>query len=223
MRVVFGDVDAFSDGDFSPEGAEESRARGDGPLMGAAVRRALPSRGRARRDARRRVETPEPTNGSAPSLDALLAPSASFAPEPLGTEAGPRVPEPAPAGETPAEETPAEETPAPTDDLTDDFVWRDDEREEDAAPPEAAPVEPAAPDDFVWRDDEREEDAAPPGAAPAGARGAGLTSCGGTTRRRRVTPRVAEGREATQETTTTTAEPDPRGSCRGRARGRFGG
>ena len=186
MRVVFGDVDAFSDGDFSPEGSPRKVAlSGDGPLItGAAVRRALRPADALGGTLGGASKPPEPTNGSAPSLDALLAPSASFAPEPLGTEAGPRVPEPAPAEETPAEETPAEETPAPTDDLTDDFVWRDDEREEDAAPPkrrpssprrpttscggttsvkktrrrQAAPVEPAAPDDFVWRDD----------AAPAG-------------------------------------------------------
>ena len=163
MRVVFGDVDAFSDGDFSPEGSPRKVAlSGDGPLItGAAVRRALRPADALGGTLGGASKPPEPTNGSAPSLDALLAPSASFAPEPLGTEAGPRVPEPAPA----------EETPAPTDDLTDDFVWRDDEREEDAAPPEAAPVEPAAPDDFVWRDDEREEDAAPPERRPS-ARGA---------------------------------------------------
>ena len=43
MRVVFGDVDAFSDGDFSPEGSPRKGALGgDGPLItGAAVRRAL--------------------------------------------------------------------------------------------------------------------------------------------------------------------------------------
>ena len=185
MRVVFGDVDAFSDGDFSPEGSPRKVAlSGDGPLItGAAVRRALRPADALGGTLGGASKPPEPTNGSAPSLDALLAPSASFAPEPLGTEAGPRVPEPAPAEETPAEETPAEETPAPTDDLTDDFVWRDDEREEDAAPPEAAPVEPAAPDDFVWRDD----------AAPAG----DLEGRGG------------EGGDP-ETTTTTTAEPDPR-------------
>ena len=185
MRVVFGDVDAFSDGDFSPEGSPRKVAlSGDGPLItGAAVRRALRPADALGGTLGGASKPPERTNGSAPSLDALLAPSASFAPEPLGTEAGPRVPEPAPAEETPAEETPAEETPAPTDDLTDDFVWRDDEREEDAAPPEAAPVEPAAPDDFVWRDD----------AAPAG----DLEGRGG------------EGGDP-ETTTTTTAEPDPR-------------
>ena len=212
MRVVFGDVDAFSDGDFSPEGSPRKVAlSGDGPLItGAAVRRALRPADALGGTLGGASKPPEPTNGSAPSLDALLAPSASFAPEPLGTEAGPRVPEPAPAEETPAEETPAEETPAPTDDLTDDFVWRDDEREEDAAPPEAAPVEPAAPDDFVWRDDEREEDAAPPEAAPVepaapddfvwrddAAPAGDLEGRGG------------EGGDP-ETTTTTTAEPDPR-------------
>ena len=207
MRVVFGDVDAFSDGDFSPEGSPRKVAlSGDGPLItGAAVRRALRPADALGGTLGGASKPPEPTNGSAPSLDALLAPSASFAPEPLGTEAGPRVPEPAPA-----EETPAEETPAPTDDLTDDFVWRDDEREEDAAPPEAVPVEPAAPDDFVWRDDEREEDAAPPEAAPVepaapddfvwrddAAPAGDLEGRGG------------EGGDP-ETTTTTTAEPDPR-------------
>ena len=212
MRVVFGDVDAFSDGDFSPEGSPRKVAlSGDGPLItGAAVRRALRPADALGGTLGGASKPPERTNGSAPSLDALLAPSASFAPEPLGTEAGPRVPEPAPAEETPAEETPAEETPAPTDDLTDNFVWRDDEREEDAAPPEAVPVEPAAPDDFVWRDDEREEDAAPPEAAPVepaapddfvwrddAAPAGDLEGRGG------------EGGDP-ETTTTTTAEPDPR-------------
>ena len=175
-------MSTLSDGDFRRARRGKSRSRGRAAHHGrACVARSVPRTRSA--DARRRVETPEPTNGSASSLDALLAPSASFAPEPLGTEAGPRVPEPAPAEETPAEETPAEETPAPTDDLTDNFVWRDDEREEDAAPPEAVPVGPAAPDDFVWRDD----------AAPAG----DLEGRGG------------EGGDP-ETTTTTTAEPDPR-------------
>jgi len=190
MRVVFGDVDALSDGDFSPEGSPRKGALGgDGPLItGAAVRRALRPADALGGTLGGASKPPEPTGGSAPSLDALPAPGASFAPEPLGTEAefpSSRVPEPAPAEETPAEETPAEETPAPTDDLTDDFVWRDDEREEDAAPPEAAPVEPAAPDDFVWRDD----------AAPAG----DLEGRGGE-----------GGDPETTTTTTTPAEPDPR-------------
>ena len=57
MRVVFGDVDAFSDGDFSPEGSPRKVAlSGDGPLItGAAVRRApVPRTRSAGRSAARR-------------------------------------------------------------------------------------------------------------------------------------------------------------------------
>ena len=188
MRRVFGDVDDFSDGDFSPEGSprkgEGSTAPMGGPLgepliTGAVVRRA----GRGTRDALAplggALKPLEPrTGGAAPALDAFLAQGASFAPkEPLGSlTEGPRVPE----EQTPAA-PPAPPEPAPVD----DFVWRDDEREEDAAPPEAAPLlEPAAPDDLAWRD----------GAAPAG-------DLGGRTR---------EGGDPETTTRTTPAEPDSR-------------
>ena len=149
MQRVFGDVEDFSDGNFSPEGSPRKGEGGVAPLggplggsliTGAAVRHAARGTRHALAPIGGVSRPPEPPAGeSATALDAFPASGASFAPEPLhsSTEDGPRVPE---------EQTSVAPPPAPPEPARlDDFVWQDDEREEDAAPPEAPLLEPAAP------------------------------------------------------------------------------